>query len=189
MITFYNELPMSVELDGKQYALTPTHHNVLRMYDAIKGMDYEAQVDIMLHYLVKGKYPASTELLEAIQKVLFPNVKQNNKKVFDFVQDSELIYAAFMQTYRIDLIDTPLHWWKFQSLMGGLPSNTRFSEVVQIRAMDIPKPTKYNAEERGRIIRLKQEYALKISAEEREKNLQDGLKKMLAVLLSRVKDG
>ena len=69
--------------------------------------------------------------------------------------------------------------------MSGLPSNTRFSEVVQIRAMDIPKPNKYNAEERGRIIRLKQEYALKVSAEEREKNLQDGLKKMLAVLLAR----
>jgi hypothetical protein len=44
-------------------------------------------------------------------------------------------------------------------------------------------------EERQRIIRLKQEYALKVSAEEREKNLQDGLKKMLAVLLSRVKNG
>ena len=185
MITFYHALPMSVELDGRHYALTPTHHNVLRMYDAIKGMDYEAQVDIMLHYLVKGKYPLSAELLEAIQKVLFPNVKQNNKKVFDFVQDSELIYAAFMQTYRIDLIDTPLHWWKFQALMSGLPSNTRFSDVVQIRAMDIPKPNKYNAEERGRIIRLKHDYALKVSAEEREQNLQDGLKKMLAVLLAR----
>jgi hypothetical protein len=185
VITFYNELPVSVELNGRHYALTPTHQNVLRMYDATKGMDYEAQVDIMLHYLVKGKYPLSTELLEAIQKVLFPNVKQNNKKVFDFVQDSELIYAAFMQVYRIDLIDTPLHWWKFQALMSGLPSNTRFSEVVQIRAMDIPKPNKYNAEERGRIIRLKHEYALKVSAEEREQNLQDGLKKMLAVLLAR----
>ena len=188
MITFYNELPVSVELHGRTYALTPTHHNVLRMYDAIKGVDYEAQVDIMLHYLVKGKYPISTELLEAIQKVLFPNIKQG-KKVFDFIQDSELIYAAFMQTYRIDLIDTPLHWWKFQALMGGLPSNTRFSEIIQIRTMEIPKPNKYNMEERQRIIRLKNEYALKISAEEREKNLQDGLKKMLAVLLSRVKDG
>lgn len=188
MITFYNELPVSVELNGRTYALTPTHHNILRMYDAIKGMDYEAQVDIMLHYLVKGKYPISTELLEAIQKVLFPETKQG-KKVFDFIQDSELIYAAFMQTYRIDLIDTPLHWWKFQALMSGLPSNTRFSEIIQIRTMEIPKPNKYNMEERQRIIRLKQEYALKVSAEEREKNLQDGLKKMLAVLLSRVKNG
>lgn len=189
MITFYNELPMSVELNGRTYALTPTHHNVLRMYDAIKGVDYEAQVDIMLHYLVKGKYPLSTELLEAIQKVLFPNVKQNNKKVFDFVQDSELIYAAFMQTYKIDLVDTPLHWWKFQALMSGLPNETRFSEVVRIRTMDVPKPTKYNMEERQRIIRLKHDYALQVSAEEREQNLQDGLKKMLAVLLSRAEHG
>ena len=120
--------------------------------------------------------------------MLFPETKQG-KKVFDFIQDSELIYAAFMQTYRIDLIDTPLHWWKFQALMSGLPSNTRFSEIIQIRTMEIPKPNKYNMEERQRIIRLKQEYALKVSAEEREKNLQDGLKKMLAVLLSRVKNG
>lgn len=189
MIAFYNPLPHEVVLKGKRYELTPTHHNVLRMYDAIQGMDYAAQVDIMLHYLVKGKYPLSPELLDAIQAVLFPNVKQNNKKVFDFVQDSELIYAAFMQTYRIDLVDTPIHWWKFQALMSGLPSTTRFSEVVQIRSMDIPKPTKFNAEERQRIIRLKHDYALHQSAEEREKNLQEGLKKILASLMQRVDDG
>lgn len=188
MITFYNDLPESIIYDGKKYRLTPTHHNVLRMYDSIKGMDDEAQIEIMLHYLVKGDHPLSVGLLEAIQKILFPDTS-HGKKVFDFIQDSSLIYAAFMQAYRIDLVDTPLHWWKFQSLMEGLPSNTRFAEVVQIRAMDVPKPTKYNSEERGRIIRLKQEYALKISAEEREQNLQNGLRRMLEVLMARANNG
>lgn len=185
MTVFYQPLPYSVTLNGKRYELTPTHLNVLRMYDAIQGLDYAAQIDIMLHYLIKGQYPVSAELLSVIQRVLFPNANQNVKKVFDFCQDSELIYAAFMQTYGIDIVDTPLHWWKFQALLSGLPDNTRFSEVVRIRSMDIPKPTKYNAEERSRIIRLKHDFALKVSAEEREQNLQDGLKKMLSVLLTR----
>ena len=188
MSTFYSPLPYEVRFNGKCYKLTPTHHNVLRMYEAVQGMDYEAQIDIMLHFLVQGRHPLSIELLEAIQKLLFPDVKTSDKRAFDFVQDSELIYAAFMQTYGIDLVDQPLHWWKFQALMTGMPSNTRLAEVVQIRTMDIPAPTKFNQEERQRIIRLKHDYALKLSAEEREKNMQEGLQKMLSALLPRVKN-
>ena len=182
-------LPWTVEYKGKVYRLTPTHDCVLKMYAAIDGMDYAAQVDICLHYLIDGKHPISEELLQEVQKVLFPTVGKSDKKVFDFVQDAELIYAAFMQTYHIDLIDTPLHWWKFGALLSGLPSDTRFAEVVQIRTMEIPKPTKYNHEERMRIIRLKHDYALKQTAEEREKNLQEGFRKIAESLLARAKDG
>lgn len=182
-------LPWTVEHDGKVYRLTPTHDNVLKMYEACDGMDYAAQVDIALHFLVDGKHPVSEELLEAVSNVLFPDRKSSDKKVFDFVQDSELIYAAFMQAYGVDLIDTPLHWWKFSALLSGLPSDTRFSEVLQIRTMEIPKPTKYNHEERMRIIRLKHDYALKQTAEEREKNLQEGLRKIAESLIARAENG
>ena len=182
-------LPWTLEFHGKVYKLSPTHDNVLKMYAAIDGMDYAAQVDICLHYLVDGKHPVSEELLNAVSSVLFQTRKTQEKKVFDFVQDAELIYAAFMQAYRIDLIDTPLHWWKFGALLSGLPSNTRFSEVVQIRTMEIPKPTKYNHDERMRIIRLKHDYALKQTAEERERNLQEGLRKIAESLITRAEHG
>ena len=181
-------LPWTVEYQGKVYRLSPTHDNILKMYEAVDGMDYAAQVEICLHYLIDGKHPISEELLDAASKLLLPD-KSAGKKVFDFVLDAEFIYAAFMQAYHIDLIDTPLHWWKFGALLSGLPSDTRFSEVVQIRTMDIPKPTKHNHEERMRIIRLKHDYALKQTAEEREKNLQEGFRKIAESLLARVKDG
>ena len=166
-MTDFLSLPWSVEYKGKVYKLTPTHDCVLRMYRAIEGFDYAAQVEIALHYLIDGKHPVSQELLDAVSKVLFTEGKSTTK-VFDFVQDAELIYAAFMQAYHIDLCDEKLHWWKFGALLNGMPSDTRFSEVVRIRAMEIPKPTPHNHEERMRIIRLKPDYALKQTAEERE---------------------
>lgn len=192
MANFYSPLPEVIRYNGKQYRLSTSFDNVLTMYDAVNGMDGAAQVEIMLHYLVDGKHEISEGLLKGIGLLLFgAQTKKVNKKAYDFTQDSELIYAAFMQAYKIDLVNEQgkLHWWKFQALLSGLPSNTRFSEVVNIRTMEVPAPTKCNAEERQRIIRLKADFALKQSAEEREQNLQDGWKKVLSALMQRVKNG
>jgi hypothetical protein len=54
-----------------------------------------------------------------------------------------------------------LHWQKFLALLGNLSDDTIFKEVVGIRVQKIPAPTKYNQEERNRIIELKRIYRLK----------------------------
>lgn len=182
------DLPWTITYKGRTYRLTPTHDCVLKMYKAIEGIDESAQVEIALHYLIKGRHPVDRDLLEAIRDLIFPNSGGSGKKLFDFDQDAEYIYAAFMQTYGIDLTKDRLHWWAFCALLGSLPSNTRFSEIVGIRGMDIPKPTKYNAEERQRIIRLKHDYALKQTEEERNENLQAGLRKIAEALIARAEN-
>ena len=55
--------------------------------------------------------------------------------------------------------------------------------------MKIPPPNKHNAEQRRELMRLKSEFALEISQEEREENLQEGFAKMAQVLLSMAKKG
>lgn len=191
-MTFYDPLPYSVEYDGRIYKLTPAFDNVLKMYALLDGlMDYE-KVEVMLSWLVKGHYPVDGGLLTAVCKVLFPECKtKESQKAFDYIQDSDYIYAAFRQAYNIDLYaeQGKMHWLQFSALMTSLPQNTRFSEIVHIRLMPIPKPTKNNAEQRAEIIKLKQEYALTITDEERQNNLQQGLRKMAEAMLARVKDG
>ena len=65
--------------------------------------------------------------------------KTERKKMFDFEYDSDLIYSAFVQQYKIDLYDVDLHWWKFKSLFANLTEDTNFVKVVQYRGMDISK--------------------------------------------------
>ncbi len=77
----------------------------------------------------------STEKLQKSNK----RNKKKSKKVYDFEIDSELIYAAFMQQYKIDLSTVDLHWWKFKALFNSLSEETQFIKVVQYRSMDLSK--------------------------------------------------
>lgn len=51
---------------------------------------------------------------------------------YDLVKDGELIVAAFMQAYRIDLTAAALdlHWHLFKALFAGLPSDTKMMRVI-----------------------------------------------------------
>ena len=188
MQEFYRELPYSVTYKGRKYDLTPAYDNVLTMFADVEGVTEHRVPEIMGYYLLRVP-SKDTGLLQAVSAVLFPPAKTVHQKSMDFIQDGQLIYAAFMQAYGIDLNDQrgKLHWWKFTALLRGLPSNTRFMEVVQIRTKPMPPPTKHNAQERAQLIRLKQEYALELSAEEREQQLQDGLRNMARMMLSMAK--
>lgn len=96
------------------------------------------------------------------------------KKSYDLEQDAQYIYASFLQDYNMDLFGMhgKLHWHKFKSLIGGLSENTKFKEVVSIRQQKIPAPTKYNSDERKRIIELKRVYRLKNDNDEQEQTKQ-----------------
>ena len=55
-------------------------------------------------------------------------------------------------------------------------------QILSIRSRPLPKPTKYNQEERRQLIRLKQLYRLEISEEERKEQFQKGLEKIASTL-------
>ena len=106
--------------------------------------------------------------------------KKGTKKVLDFSQDAQNIYSSFWQCYGLDLLgkDRKLHWWSFVSLLGGLSEDTRLMQIISIRTRPLPKPTKYNQEERAQLMKLKAEYALKLTDEERRQQYQEGLAKL-----------
>lgn len=189
VVSIFTPLPYDITVHGRTYRLTPSFDNVLSMYKAIEDLDEWDKPSVMLHYLLeKPPKKASIELLKAVMDVLFKPSK-GGEKSFDYVQDSELIYAAFYQAYHIDLIEEQgkLHWWKFSSLLNALPSDTRFSEIVSIRTRPVPAPTKYNEQERQNLMRLKREYALSMTSEEREEQLQNSLRQVANWLRSAAK--
>ena len=171
MADFYRPLPYTIDYQGRQYKLTPAFDNVLNMYEVLEDADLFERIDLMFYYLTDGTCPRDPLLLERIIALLFPKEKLGDQqKSFDFLQDGEYIYAAFMQAYGVDLVaeQGKLHWWKFNALLKGLPSNTRFMEIVDIRTKELPPPNKFNAKERQQLMRLKMQFALKMSEEERQ---------------------
>lgn len=193
MLNLAEAPPCSVEHNGITYKLTPAFGNVLHMRDVAADdnlLDGE-KVDLMLHLLVDGDYPCDPELLTKICETLFPAPKQDAgaQKAFDFHQDAELIYSAFLQAYGIDLIQErhTLHWWQFIALLHSLPDTTKFAEVVRIRLMPLPKPTPHNQEQIQNLLRLKAQYRVQLSETEREEQLQNGLRRVAVALLKQAK--
>lgn len=110
--------------------------------------------------------------------------KKNGKKCLDFKQDAAFIYSSFWQCYKLDLLekDKNLHWWSFIALFNGLSDDTKIMQIISVRTRPMPKPTKYNAEERAQLAKLKQEYKLKLSPQEEKEQYQQGLTKIAATL-------
>lgn len=86
--------------------------------------------------------------------------EDDEEPIYSLKYDSDYIYASFMQAYGIDLIDVQntLHWQKFNALLGGLPKNTKFAQVLEIRTW---KPSKHDSSDyKEHMRRLQKHYKL-----------------------------
>lgn len=167
----------TVEFRGKRYRLDLSFDTVLlvqMLYDE-EVLTNEEKIDQALRMLVKQWFKvwlldetARAQLLEQITKEhIMTNRRPTQKqsaKLLDFQHDSDYIYASFRQAYGMDLTREcgKLPWKRFLDLLDGLPEKTKLKEVMRIRAMEIPKPTRYNQKEIQNIIQLKAYYALPV---------------------------
>lgn len=181
MFHLYDVLPNSVQFMGDNYQLNLTFDVVLLAFSALRDQEMtpDDRLETFLSILVKGRLPATEhwpKLFDSILELLNPikpKVKQydingdpielpNEKKSlsFDFDVDADLIYAAFWQTYGIDLTQEQgkLHWYSFKALLNGLPDDTLFTKVRQIRQTDLSKIK--NKEQKREMRRMKREVAL-----------------------------
>jgi hypothetical protein len=127
-----------------------------------------------------------------VSAIIFPKTKKKGDKgpkLTDYTQDADLIRAAFLQCYGINLWREKLHWFEFTGLLAGLPDGSRYIDIVGIRAKPLPEPTKYNAKERQWLIEAKQRYAIEKTAKEEEEALQASLHATTLSLLALAKRG
>lgn len=62
----------------------------------------------------------------------------NNKQIYSYVFDNDLIYSAFKDQYNIDLVEINyLHWWKFKAMFNGLKSDNKIVEIMGYRSIDL----------------------------------------------------
>lgn len=94
--------------------------------------------------------------------------KRPPKRLIDYGQDAQYIYAAYLDQYGIDLQEAKdLHWWKFRTLFAGLREDHMIMKIIGYRAA-VPSTIK-NKTERARIQRLQALYSIRddLTAEER----------------------
>lgn len=183
----------TVEYRGHRYRTNVAFDTVLavqKLYKDERLTDSEKE-EQALKMLLKNAVLVSimsskmkAELLEAIFKSQIEVPKKpkprKNIRTVDFELDGEYIYSSFYQDYGIDLIEEQgkLHWKKFLALFQGLSDDTKIKQIMNIRSMDIPNPTKYNQEQIQKIQELKSYYALPIEGG----GGQDGLNSLFCAL-------
>lgn len=192
MMDLAQRLPDSVTYGGRRYKLRTEFFRVLQCFEIIRNQDFlpEDQIAMCLKILVRGRIPptlaARVDLFKSIleQYINPEKPKKKQPKAMDFEHDAKYIFAGFMQAYHIDLTCSTLHWWSFLALLACLPDDTKMAQIIHIRTCELPKPTKHNAEQRAKLIRLKAEWAVHKTDEERARELQEGLKKMVVAMES-----
>ena len=191
MIRLTDRLPETITVRKKRYKLKPDFRNVLLMMETLDSDEIipEARTYRALLHVVRRPPKDDAlcaEIMAEFRRVMMPETtgKTEGKRLTSFEQDADLIRGAFRQNYGIDLFRENLHWIEFSCLLACLPEGSRYTEIIGIRAKPMPKPTKYNAEERRSLAKAKAACALKISEKEREQHLQDSLSRTAASLIA-----
>lgn len=173
-----DKLPLTVRIGDQDYPIDTRTSTAL---NCIRKLREDIPEEAKLSYLLRRLgLPNTLDALDtALGYLAGPPAEEKEPKRgkpdFDYFQDAELISAAFQQAYGLGLDElTQMHWWRFLSLLGGLPSSTRFMEVVGIRTMEIDP--KESAESKAKKRKAKKAVALKDtrSAEEKKRDAQAG---------------
>lgn len=150
------KLEDKIEIDGKSFIVNASFDVILRILDLLedKRINTNSRILLALKMLIDddlGDVFTIEEKAEILKSILEnyvqleeaqvydilgnPMPKTRTKRLLDYTKDSGYIYASFMQTYRIDLIEEQgkLHWAKFQALMEGLPSDSKIKNIMWIR--------------------------------------------------------
>lgn len=144
-------LPESVRVCGKNCAIR-TDFRVWLMLEQLLSDDSLNQIErvsLALNLVfIEHEYEDINEAINALiwfyrggnpedKRLTKMAEKRPPKKIYDIDQDAEYIFAAFMQTYKIDLTDAELHWWQFRALLHALPDECLFSKIMSYRATSL----------------------------------------------------
>lgn len=160
-------LPISVKTENSEYLIDTDFRAWVKFENMMidRNIDNRFRLYFMLNAVMMEDIP--TDGQEELMNALFsfyrmdkPALKINGSTEeigYRFDHDMDLIYAAFLQQYNINLMTVDLHWWEFKSLFNGLTDKTKFIQVVGYRTADLSKMDK---EQKREYQKLKKFYAL-----------------------------
>ncbi|MBC2095156.1 hypothetical protein HCJ53_02500 [Listeria welshimeri] len=118
-------------------------------------------LDIFENYIVKDDAKGIQYDIDGNKMPVATSEGEEEQAYYSLTQDSDYIYASFLQDYNIDLIDVrgKLHWYKFRALLDSLRDDTAIKSIMNIRQTELPTG-KGSEKEREALIKLKNHYKL-----------------------------
>ena len=132
------KLPEAIEIGGLFYRIHTDFRYFIRLGQLLRGKDIKpSDCDFMF---IQELPPDKIEGIKALIAFMNPPhiLPRKSKRedagapVLDYTLDADLIYAAFMQQYHIDLSTELLHWHQFSALLAGL-RDTKLNDVIGFR--------------------------------------------------------
>ena len=182
------KLPDCIECGGKFFNIKTDFRTWLCFSQAVN--EKKAVVDDV-DFVYADEIPPAEEKPEAFKKLLefympkneLPRKvesKEGGAKILDYVLDADYIYAAFLEQYGIDLLETDkkghaieLHWHKFLALLSGL-HGTKLNEIMSWRGWSGDTKTEYGKQ----MAKLRSVWEL---PEEQNEKVQEDLEKFNAL--------
>lgn len=167
------------------------------LMQSTKKPDQQFVVDLVRLYYPKQELIQNLE--EAVKQAIWfyscgkpeeDKPKPSNKEIlYSVEQDSEFVYAAFLQQYNIDLTIAKLHWWTYQALFSSL-TDCKLTQVINYRGMDLsgltPKQRKFYKEMKS-LYRIKGANPTeKMSLAERNQWMKDYVKNRRAEIQKKI---
>lgn len=144
-MSLYHAPPETICVNGQEYPID-TDFRVWVEFQSILTGDAKDQekAERLSRLMDRLGLPLSKESLDAMLEFYTAESKEKTvaaqrtrSMAFDFQQDSEYIYAAFMGSYRIDLTTSHLHWWTFKALFKALPEDCELCKIMRYRTVDL----------------------------------------------------
>lgn len=175
--------PDAVCIGGVEYKINPSHRIMMRL----ELFRDENELSEIVSDFYCGSVPEDVE--EAVRQMLSFHAAGeqqeagqtgggSSKRIYDFDQDADAIFASFFDAYGMNLTRADLHWWEFVHLMFNVPASTPLGMRLYYRSADMSKVPKT---ERKRFLEMRANFALK--NEDAPKTLEDRNAEMRARVL------
>ncbi len=128
----------SVFVDGKFYRIHTSSHYWFRFSELIDKKDV-SYADFNFLYedtipsdIVKG-FHALLDFYYKEKELPRKIYATSCEKILDYTIDAELIYAAILEQYHIDIKENEYHWHKVRTLIEGL-HGTKLNDIMECRS-------------------------------------------------------
>lgn len=140
------KLPTELIICGKACPIETDFRVWIKFTQMLKSKDdLFSKVIQTFNLIFKKELPPNMgEALKAVMNFYSPSSKQEEKgkkpqgkSIYDYDYDSEMIAAAFMQQYGINLSECDMHWHMFRAYFDNLSDETRFIKVLGYRSVNL----------------------------------------------------
>lgn len=137
------DLPNTVEVDGRSYLLNTDFRVWIQFERDMKESYRNGGMPFSVAYLFAEEPPqmdiditAELKAWSNPPKELPRPINGSDAIALDLDIDADLIYAAFMEQYHIDLLTADMHWYQFCALLGSVSDKTHLGQVMGYRCYE-----------------------------------------------------